>query len=575
MASLAESMWASIPDTPSVSAGQNTNKRSRETQNTETPSRGAHANRRRGRGGGSAKPAQQSTPSDAHTPTSRATEPSTTTASEPGDIPPTPATPRNAPNKKVKPEGHRNHGRAAPAAAAAKTPPPEKDENVISAAASNDTRRASKKRSNKVTSGAKRKAPLTIPPTNEPLSTIIEPAAPLSQSGGAIPSSVVPEDAIAAPDSPKTTSHSSGPETLPPSTPGPDQEHQLLKPLPAVVPDTASIRPLTPASTSHIDWADDDDADDLPDLDDWGFIPGRPDTKPQAQRRRSSSAKAGRQEVAKSEQMCIPFVSEDPPPHRPKVLEITTDEVAAKEGSTKPAENAPAAAAAPPKPAQARYPLTEAQIAERKRLQNQKTRERRKIKRLASNEAGAHPNPKPSLESQLGVQGIASQIRKLDDGKAAPSTPTPKVAVSSSPNTPAPLPPKPTRASPPAKPTPSSDKLLNSTPAKTLPQSPRSPSSLPARPSLPPTASSAPPSNTIPPRRKPFGGEPAFNMGGQPRNSKGHISDDLRAGRRERPPSAQHAHSVSRPVISQSALSQLTKSLSGGNRTHHPTVTAE
>jgi hypothetical protein len=590
MASLAESMWATGPETPSISAGQNTKKPSRETRTsgTEAPSRGgAQATRRRGRGGGSAKSTRQAPPpSDVRTSSSStpATEPSSVTTSEPADVPPFPstATPRSAPNRKArpKPESARSAGRVVgTATAVAKTFPSEKDENVASEPVSNGIRKTAKKRGGKTLPGPKRKSSLAISvSTSEPLSTIIEPATLISQPAGAIPTSIVAvEETITAPDSPKT-SHSSGPETLPPSTPIPDQEHQSLKPLPAVVPDSASIRPLTPASTSHIDWADDDDAGDLPDLDDWGFTPGKPEPepKPQAQRRKSSGAKATRPaEVPKPKEVVIPVVSEDP---QPKVTEIHANSVAiAEESRTIPAEYPPVAAPpSRPKGAQPGPPLTETQMAERKRLRNEKARERRKIKKMASNEGNAVPAPsnsKAAPESQSGIQDVASRLSKVvvDDGKAAAS----KSTVGASANA---LPLEPSQPSLPAKPTSSPGTPSNPTSAKAPPPQPTKSSSpsLPARPTHPPTPFSTPPSNSVTPlRRKPFEGEPAFNTSGQQTNIRGRPSTNPRTSRRERPLSTHHAHSASRPVISPNALSQLTKSLSGGTRSHRPTVTAE
>ena len=586
MSRLAESMWANVPDAP-VSAGQNATRRSQDTRTSGAglPLRGTHTSRRRGRGGGNAKLARQSAPPESHTPTAPATEPPTVTTSAPTDVTPSTAAPRDTPYKS-KSEGPRNANRAVPTtttvrappsekdenATTVKTPPSEKGENVASEAVPNGSRKSSRKRGNKTLPGAKRKTSLAISASaNEPLPAIIEPATSLSQSVGGIPSSIMTEEAIAAPDSPKATSHSSGPETLPPSTPSPDQGHQSLKPLPAVAQDSASIRPLTPASTSHIDWADDDDADDLPDLDDWGFTTGKPEPRPQAQRRRSSGAKTGGQaEGLITGEVVVPVVSEDPRPLQPKVAGIRVNPAVVADGSAKsPAEDSPTAARS--KGAQARSPLTEAQLAEKRRLRNEKAKERRKIKKMASNEASAAPappKPNPVPESRSGTEDIARRTNQLtmDDGKTA-SALTSKGTVPAFANTPVSLP---------AKPASSPDNPSISPSAKTPLQPPKSPPSLPLRPAPPPTPSSVPPSNgTFPPRRKPFGGEPALNMNGQPYNSRNHPSDSPRASRRERPSSLHHMHPTSRPVISQSALSQLTKSLSGGTRTHRPTVAAE
>lgn len=585
MAGLAESVWASAPDAPSISTGQNTKKSSRETRTsgTKAPPRGAQTGRGRVRGGGSARPTRQAASSDVRTPfpapSGLATEPCAT--SELADVPPSPAAPRNAPNGKAKPESARTTGRVI-GTASAKTSLPEKDVKVVSEPVPSETRKIPRKRGGK-TLPAKRKASLAVSvSTTEPLSPTIEPATPLSQSAGAVTASIVAKETIAAPDSPKTASHSSGSETLPPSTPVPDQEHQLLKPLPVVVPDSASTRPLTPASTSHIDWADDDAAGDLPDLDDWGFTPGKPELvpKPQAQRRKSSAAKAARQDgVPKFEDVVIPVVSEDPQPHRPDITEIhASSMVMVEDNAPSPAENPPVAAAAPrPKGVQPRPPLTEAQMAEKKKLRNERAKERRKIKKIPSNEGNDVPapsNPKAVLESRSGIQGVASQISKLvvDDGKPTTGTTTPKYDVAAPANV---LPLKPSQPPLPAKPA-TSDNPPNSTSLKALWSPAKPPASLLAHPAHPRTSSPAPPSNSVTPsRRKPFGGEPTFDASDRPRNNRGYPSASPRPNGRGRPLSVHHAHSVSRPVISPNALNQLTKSLSGGTRTHRPAVTAE
>lgn len=528
MPGLTESQWASVPDAPSRSAGQITTTHARRVRSTNT----APGNKR-----GDANSARQPPQSDPRAPPVPATDPSVPSSK----LNPSPAAPRSS-GYKTKPR----RGRAV-FTEGVKPPISQKDENLVSEAVSHSTRNPPRKQSSKM-AGAKRKAPLATSVSSEPPSKIIEPTNPLTHPVEVIPADLMGEETITVPDSPKTLSHSSVSETLPPSTPVLDQDHQSLKPPPTTTPNPTSIRPLTPASTSHLDWADDNEG--LPDLDDWGFTPGKPEPRPGAQRRKSSGENVAGNPPP--DEVAIPVISRDPLLLQAKVAELHASSAMAEQTATSAAENVRTAATVPPKGAK-----PEAQLAEKRR-----SRKSRDLKKMASNEANAVPasSPENASESQSGTRDVASQMSKL----AVNITPRTAVAASASSNPVASLRSKPVQSSLPTKRTPSSDKPSNSTSSKASPQPPKSSPSLPSRPTPSSPSSSAPPPNisnsAFPPRRKPFSGD---------------SSDYPRSNRRERPSSIHHAHSASRPVISPNALNQLTKSLSGGNRVHHPTVTAE
>lgn len=576
MAGLSESIWAHAPSTPSISAGQNATKTSREPRNTASPSPRS-ATRRRGRGGNGTKHLPKTTGSD----NAPATQP--TPVTNPVEQPSTPIapqkdTPPSAPSTRPRAPPRRNTKSDSPtiitsgstnASSGTNTASPvAKDENTASESGSPSARKNSRRRAPKPAARRKQSSAMSVASTADGAkSVVVEPATPITPSTETTKSSSPVDTVPEVPNSPKDSS--SGPEMMSHSAPVlSEPAPKSLHVNPGLALHMSGMRPATPASASHIDWADDDDADDLPDLDDWGVTPAKhdddDDDEPKAlpQRRRSSAAKSNAQEaVLKVDNDATDSASSDVKDAASPISPTTS---VGSETVTSSADSAsPAAAAARPFKRE-RPPLTDEQAAEKKRIKNRETRERRKLKKTMTEGAKAGQDS-GDLASRIG--GLVIDESKAPVSSTPKDTHTPSGEQSS-------LPAKPVLTTTTNGPT--------SAPNRSPPIGPGS--SLPARPSNPSTPS--PTNSNFPPRRKPFGGEPSF-LSGQRRQSRAGGSSDFggngngspgpgprsggAAGRRERPVS----HHTTRPVLSQGALSQLTKSLSGGARTHRPEVTAE
>ncbi|KAF8303273.1 hypothetical protein DL93DRAFT_455433 [Clavulina sp. PMI_390] len=596
MSGLSESMWANAPDVSSTAPRPNAAKPPRAPRVNNTDGAQQHGARRRGRGGGGGGGGNKPPAAKADAPVASATASSTPSAPHPTSLPPRPqSTTNDAPKPSLPPRPRGGPKRTAssntkaPAAAAQppsststpqisgsteshpKSTPSRSDTSAPTSAstpaASTLPKKPQPKRRQSKPNNHRRRSSLAISVvsgTSEPPSTIIEPPTPLSPmvEGSTFVVTTGPEE-MEGPSSPKAASHSSsGPETLPPATPL--QAEPLINFNP--------LRPSTPASASvsHLDWADEDEGDDLPTLDDWGVKPSASLNLEELAPQKTPQAVVDEPVVAPKEvvvdEQATPKVELAPPVETTTAseLEVTTaqsvsesahsEEVLSTSEAASDEAKAPSVASsrAPGRSNNLhRPPLTDEMAAEKRKAKNRQARERRKVvKAHAKAEAGLPPTDPAAASTSA-----ASSANPPNLPSAAPMSAPADSANASFPSS-------------------------ISAPADL---------SLPTRPAPPSNGATAPPtpsasfSSGFPPNRRPFGGDPAFmrghnrggssDFGGSNNGGGGFRTRGGRGGRGRG--AATHVHVAhghkERPVLSPNALSQLSKSLSGGARVHKPT----
>ncbi|KAF9514128.1 hypothetical protein BS47DRAFT_1382122 [Hydnum rufescens UP504] len=406
----------------------------------------------------------------------------------------------------------------------------------------------------------------TIPPKPVSLVSIPEPPAPSSAA----------ESHPEAHPSPSNINDLSTSSILDVSTTAQDMVSLMLPP----TTDNAH-RPNTPSTHSHIDWADDGDSADLPDLDDWGFA-----SKPS--RRRSSASK--------------PSIVSTATPIPPISVDLATSprvDTPSPLSAPNPVNNPNADVEPSVRKPKGRSPLDPGRAAEKNKLRNERGRERRKKKGDAS-----------ALDGRLNPSGATHVVPSSPRGSRASKGSTMEDPSSSPPGSPAAgarevTEPKASNEfgtssiiASPAKsmesgevrehdsscvPSPSEvPQSTSDTPYRLNPVPTISPASIQSSTTV--TLESASHFNSLPiPSRPSSSRREPFREGGA-RSSQNSPAGGASSSRHSPSPPKlpingghvhAHSHSTTRPIISPNALHQLTKSLSGGSRQHRPAVSAQ